>query len=107
MRYFLLTGFLTVVIIVISIAFTSRPQPTYDILLRNGTIYDGSGSSPFVGDIAIQGDTIAAMGNLKDVQARKEIDVTGLAVTPGFINMLSWADRSLLMDGRSIQLLST
>ncbi|HYF69635.1 MAG TPA: D-aminoacylase [Ohtaekwangia sp.] len=102
MRYFLLTGFLTVVIIVISIAYTSGPQPTYDVLLRNGTIYDGSGSSPFVGDIAIQGDTIAAIGNLKELHARKEIDVNGLAVTPGFINMLSWADRSLLMDGRSM-----
>lgn len=65
-------------------------------------IYDGSGRPPFNGDVAIKGDTIAMIGELKDAVGKKEIDVHGLAVSPGFINMLSWSDRSLLMDGRSM-----
>lgn len=76
--------------------------PKYDVIIRNGTIYNGSGEPPFKGDIAIIHDTIAAIGNLKTDQGKKEIDAEGLAVAPGFINMLSWADRSLLMDGRSM-----
>lgn len=74
----------------------------YDIIIRNGTLYDGSGSKPFVADLAINGDTIAFIGDLKSAKAKKELDAKGLAVTPGFINMLSWADRSLLMDSRSM-----
>jgi len=77
-------------------------QQSFDLIIRNGIIYDGSGSKGFKGDVAIQADTIAAIGNLKDALGKKEIDVTGLAVSPGFINVLSWADRSLLMDGRSM-----
>jgi N-acyl-D-amino-acid deacylase len=77
-------------------------SPEYDLVLRNGTIYDGTGTAPYVGDVAIIKDKIAAIGNLPDVIAKKEIDVKGLAVAPGFINMLSWADRSLLLDGRSM-----
>jgi N-acyl-D-amino-acid deacylase len=78
-----------------------QQNATYDIILRNGTLYDGSGSKPVLGDIAISGDTIAAIGNLQSASARKEINVTGLAVAPGFINMLSWANESLIEDGRS------
>ena len=63
----------------------------YDVVIRGGTIYDGSGHPPFIGDVAIRGDTIAAVGNLKNVSARREVDARGLAVAPGFINMLSWA----------------
>lgn len=74
---------------------------TYDILIRNGTIYDGSGDAPFSGDVAINGDTIAALGALTDAHGREEIDAHGLAVAPGFINMLSWANESLIADGRS------
>lgn len=73
----------------------------YDLILRNGTIYDGSGGVPFVGDVAINNDAIAAVGKLGDAQGRKEIDATGLAVAPGFINMLSWATESLIEDGLS------
>ena len=73
----------------------------YDVVLRGGTVYDGSGGQPFVGDVAIQGDTIAAVGDLHDAKGRKEIDVSGLAVAPGFINMMSWANESLIEDGRS------
>lgn len=79
-----------------------KPRQQYDIIIRNGTIYDGSGGAPFVGDIAIQSDTIAAIGKLSDATGKKEINATGLAVAPGFINMLSWADQNLLKDGRSM-----
>jgi N-acyl-D-amino-acid deacylase len=74
----------------------------YDLILRNGTIYDGTGTAPFEGDVAITGDRIVAVGKLANVSGKKELDVKGLAVAPGFINMLSWADRSLLLDGRSM-----
>src|SRR5256885_6005320 len=73
----------------------------YDRLIRNGTIYDGSGKAPFVGDVAINGDSIAAIGKLTDARGKTEIDAKGLAVAPGFINMLSWANESLIQDGRS------
>lgn len=73
----------------------------YDCIIRNGTIYDGSGSPPITGDVAINGETIAAVGNLGDARGRQEIDASGLAVAPGFINMLSWATTSLIEDGRS------
>jgi N-acyl-D-amino-acid deacylase len=71
------------------------------LIIRNGTLYDGSGCKPTPGDIAIQGDKIAAMGKLGGARAEMEIDAQGLAVAPGFINMLSWATESLLEDGRS------
>jgi N-acyl-D-amino-acid deacylase len=73
----------------------------YDLILRNGTIYDGSGNAPFVGDVAISNDTIAAVGALEGARGRVEMDVSGLAVAPGFINVLSWANETLLHDGRS------
>ena len=74
---------------------------SYDLIIRNGMVYDGSGAPPYRGDVAIQGDRIAAAGALGRTRGRKEIDASGLAVTPGFINMLSWAGVSLLEDGRS------
>ncbi len=77
------------------------PAPDYDLVLRGGTLYDGSGGPPVMGDLAIQADTIAAVGDLGAARGRREIDVAGLAVAPGFINMLSWATTSLLYDGRS------
>ncbi len=73
----------------------------YDVIIRNGTIYDGSGGAPYKGDVAIQGDVIAAVGDVGDAQGKREIDVNGLAVAPGFINMLSWSVESLIEDGRS------
>src|SRR5688572_22182567 len=72
----------------------------YDIVILNGLIYDGNGGKPFKGDIAINGDTIAAIGNLSNADAIETIDVRGMAVSPGFINMLSWATESLIADGR-------
>jgi N-acyl-D-amino-acid deacylase len=79
----------------------SSTVTTYDLILRHGTLYDGSGRPGVPGDLAIQGDTIAALGDLHAARGRREIDATGLAVAPGFINMLSWATESLIHDGRS------
>ena len=73
----------------------------YDLIIRNGLIVDGSGKPPVKGDVAINGDRIAAVGTLSNADAGKEIDATGLAVAPGFINMLSWANESLIRDGKS------
>jgi N-acyl-D-amino-acid deacylase len=79
----------------------ARPAPaTYDLLIRGGTIYDGSGGAPFEGDVAISGDRIVAAGPALAGGAKREIDARGLAVAPGFINMLSWANETLLQDGR-------
>ena len=74
----------------------------YDVIIRGGTIYDGLGDEPFVGDVAIEGERIAAIGNLLGKTGTLEIDAAGKAVAPGFINMLSWATRSLLEDGRAM-----
>lgn len=77
------------------------PDETYDILIKNATIMDGSGEPSFTGDLAINKDTIAAIGKLRDAKGMLEIDATGLTTAPGFINMLSWANVSLIEDGRS------
>jgi len=74
----------------------------YDLIIRNGTVYDGSGQAPYQADIAIKNDTIAAIGDLKGESARKKINADNLAVAPGFINMLSWANNSLIRDGRGM-----
>lgn len=76
------------------------PAQQYDVILRGGTLYDGSGGMPRIGDVAIQGDRIAAVGDLGEAKGKREIDVKGLAVAPGFLNMLSWATESLIVDGR-------
>ncbi len=76
-------------------------SPDYDVIIRGGTVYDGSGDAPQIADVALSGDTVAAVGDLSHKKARKEIDAAGMAVAPGFINMLSWATESLLEDGRS------
>ncbi len=77
------------------------PPATYDVIIRGGTIYDGSGGRPYVADVAIDDHVIVAIGDLGDARAPTIIDATGLAVAPGFINMLSWANESLIEDGRS------
>jgi len=73
----------------------------YDLLIRNGMIYDGSGSPPYSGDLAVRGDTIVQTGRLRHAKGKVEIDARGLAVAPGFINILSWANESLIEDGKS------
>ena len=75
--------------------------PQYDVLIRNGTIYDGAGRVPIVGDVAINGDRIVAVGPSEGASGVVEVDATGLAIAPGFVNMLSWATESLIIDGRS------
>ena len=73
----------------------------HDLVIRSGTIYDGNGGAPYVGDIAVEDDRIVAIGDVRG-EGRRELDAAGKAVTPGFINMLSWANRSLIEDGRGV-----
>ena len=76
-------------------------QATFDIIIRGGTVYDGTGTPGRRADVGVQGDRITAVGDLTSVQSGAIIDASGLAVAPGFINMLSWSTESLLVDGRS------
>ena len=79
-----------------------QPQPpAFDVVIRGGTVYDGTGAPGRRADVALRGDRIAGIGDFSDVPAGTVIDATGMAVSPGFINMLSWATESLLVDGRS------
>jgi N-acyl-D-amino-acid deacylase len=87
--------------VTIASCLAANAATEFDLVIRNGTIYDGSGGKPFKGDVAINGETIAAVGQLRDARARTELDAKGLAFAPGFINMLSWANESLIEDGRS------
>ncbi len=85
----------------VSTFFSCAPTPDYQIILRGGTIVDGSGDPKFIGDIAINADTITAIGNLENFIGTSEIDISDLIVAPGFINMLSWSIESLIVDGKS------
>lgn len=87
--------------VVLLIGCQSPETMHYDVLIKGGTVYDGLGQEPIVGDVAILADTIAAIGDLSANTAELVVDATGLAVAPGFINMLSWAPSSLIEDGRS------
>ncbi len=81
---------------------TPFPQPApFDVVIRGGTVYDGTGAPGRRADVGIRGDRIAGVGDLSDIPATTTIDAAGLAVAPGFINMLSWSTESLLVDGRS------
>jgi N-acyl-D-amino-acid deacylase len=73
----------------------------YQVIIRGGTVYDGSGTPGKIADVGINADTVAFIGDLSTATGEKEIDATGLAVSPGFINMLSWAVESLIIDGKS------
>jgi N-acyl-D-amino-acid deacylase len=73
-----------------------------DLLIRNGTIYDGRGGAPVRGNVAVRDGRVVAMGTLSDYSATREVNANGLAVAPGFINTLSWATESLLHDGRGM-----
>lgn len=78
-------------------------QRKYDLIIKNGLIFDGNGTTPILADIAIKDDTIAFVGNLSFYSDAKEvIDAKGMAVAPGFVNMLSWSTESLIEDGRSM-----
>jgi N-acyl-D-amino-acid deacylase len=79
----------------------SAETPTFDIVIRGGTVYDGEGGAPREADVGIVGDKVTAVGALPKAAARAVVDAAGLAVAPGFINMLSWSTESLIADGRA------
>ncbi len=84
------------------IAQDSPPaSPEFDVIIKNGTVYDGTGAEGRVADVAVRGDRIASVGDLANAPGKRVIDAHGLAVAPGFINMLSWSNESLIQDGRS------
>ncbi len=96
-----LTGFLISIILTACDA-PKQQQIPYDLIIRGGTLYDGTGDAPFVADVAIVGEKIAAIGDLSQATATQELDASGKAVSPGFINMIGWGVTSLIKDGRGI-----
>ena len=89
-------------VLVLALAVSACSPPDHAVIIRGGTIYDGLGGAPYVADVAIDADTITAIGDFSALTAGTDIDATGLAVAPGFINMLSWAPNDLWEDGRSM-----
>jgi N-acyl-D-amino-acid deacylase len=83
------------------LASAASRQPSFDVIIRGGTVYDGTGGPGRRADVAIRGDRISGIGDFSGASASATVDATGLAVAPGFINMLSWSTESLLIDGRS------
>ena len=94
--------FLAATLFLVLLLATACSKPEHDIIIRGGTLHDGSGGPAMIADLAIDGDRITLIGDLAGQKGRNEIDATGLAVAPGFINMLSWANESLIEDGRSL-----
>ncbi|HEX8448940.1 MAG TPA: D-aminoacylase, partial [Allosphingosinicella sp.] len=92
---------LAVIALALASCASARTAPAYDAVIRGGTIYDGAGGAPYKGDVAIKGDRIAAVAARIPGKGKAEIDARGLAVAPGFINMLSWAAEPLIRDGRA------
>ncbi len=95
-------SFIALVAGIIACPFSIAWGQEFDLVVRGGTVYDGSGGPPMTSDVAIVGDRIVAVGKVAEGKARREIDARGKAVSPGFINMLSWACDSLMVDGRSL-----
>jgi dihydroorotase/N-acyl-D-amino-acid deacylase len=99
--------FLPVILFVLAAALPSIPQgSTYDIIIHNGHIIDGSGNPWYGADIAIQGDRIVRIGKLENAAGKRVIDASGLVVAPGFIDMLGQSETALLIDNRAISKLS-
>ena len=95
--------FLTV-LLASSASLGQRPtadEVIHDVVIQNGTIYDGSGAAPYVGTLAVRGDRISYLGIPVTLPGKTIIDASGLAVSPGFINMLSWTASALMRDGKS------
>jgi N-acyl-D-amino-acid deacylase len=90
---------LALLLIIFLISCNNKKE--YDTIIRNGMIYDGNGGTPYKGDIAINADTIVAIGDLKNFSTNNEIDAKGMAIAPGFINMMGHSEESLFQDGRS------
>ena len=82
-------------------AFAQADSPQYDLVIRHGIVYDGTGAGAVIQDVAVQGDRIAALGDLSRAIGRQEVDATGLAVAPGFIDMLNHSESALIADSRS------
>ncbi len=93
--------FLTSAVLILA-PLSCSPGQEADLVIRGGTLYDGSGRPGVVGDLAISGDTIVTFGDLSNWVGTKEIDATGMAVAPGFINLMSWATETLIEDGRAM-----
>ena len=93
---------LKIAVAAIAIISAAPPPASYSVLIRGGTIYDGSGDAPYVGDVAMRGDKIAYVGPHAPGRAARVVNASGKAVSPGFINMLSWATESLIADGRGM-----
>jgi len=92
---------LNLFLFVILFSACQKEKDKYAVIIRGGTVYDGSGKPGLVTDVGINADTVAFIGDLSKAVSEKEIDATGLVVSPGFINMLSWAVESLILDGKS------
>ncbi|MBS1575863.1 MAG: D-aminoacylase [Bacteroidetes bacterium] len=86
---------------VLILLISCNQQQQFDVIIRNGMIYDGSGSEPFKGDIGINADTISFIGDLKEAKGKSETDAKGMVVAPGFINMMGHSEEALIQDGRS------
>lgn len=89
------------ILLVLLLTCASSRAADFDVIVKNGTIYDGSGGEGRAADVVITGDRITGVGDYTNAKAKTIVDATGLAVTPGFINMLSWSTESLIQDGRS------
>ncbi len=89
-------------IFIVVITFSCQPDQAYDTLITNATIYDGSGNAAYLGMVGINADTIAYVGTMQKAKATHLIEANGKALSPGFINMLSWATEDLLVDGRGM-----
>jgi N-acyl-D-amino-acid deacylase len=101
-NFFWVGAFVTIVCAVFAQGQSPSPSPAdFDVIIKGGTVYDGTGAEPRQADVAIRGDRIAGIGDFKTANAKTVIDAKGLAVAPGFINMLSWSTESLIQDGRS------
>src|SRR5437899_3925823 len=96
----MLGRFLLLVFLTSTIAFAARAQD-FDVIIKGGAVYDGTGGEAQRVDLAIKGDRIAGLGDFFKASAKTIINANGLAVAPGFINMLSWSTESLIQDGRS------
>src|SRR5689334_6580170 len=83
-------------------ASAQRQTQSFDVIIRGGTVYDGTGNTPVKADVGIKGDRIAALGDLSRATAPTIVDAKGLAVAPGFINMLAHSETSLIVDPRSL-----
>ncbi len=93
---------LTALVVAASLGAAKPPPRAYDLVIRGGQILDGSGNAGMPGDVAVKGDRIAYVGPHAPGRGRREIDARGKAVAPGFINMLSWSNQSLIADGRGL-----